>query len=50
MPHPSAAPKDGELKQLYVLACVQNGWGTRLLVTVLDWLGRDGARILWLGV
>ena len=51
LPHPEAAPADGELKRLYLLASHQgDGWGGRLFDTAIAWLERDGPRRLWIGV
>ncbi|MCK9490133.1 MAG: GNAT family N-acetyltransferase [Xanthomonadales bacterium] len=51
LPHPEVAPGDGELRRLYLLASHQGkGHGGRLMQTAMDWLLRDGPRVLWLGV
>lgn len=51
LPHPDVAPGDGELKRLYVVAGLQGGGhGTLLMKTVMEWLLRDGPRVLWIGV
>ena len=51
LPHPEAAPGDGELKRLYLLPSLHNGgWGGRLFQVALDWLQRDGPRTLWISV
>ena len=51
LPHPDVAADDGELKRLYLLNDVQNaGWGGRLFDAAIDWLRRDGARRIWIGV
>lgn len=51
LPHPDVAPRDGELKRLYLLPEIQNGgWGARLLDEALAWLERDGPRTLWISV
>lgn len=51
LPHPDVRPGDGEVKRLYLLQDRQNGgWGGQLFQTALDWLQRDGARTLWIGV
>ena len=50
LPHPDAAPGDGELKRIYVSRTAQGaGAGSRLLNVALDWLSRPG-RPLWIGV
>jgi len=50
LPHPDAAPDDGELKRIYVLQKAQGaGAGSHLLTTALDWLTKPG-RPLWIGV
>jgi len=50
LPHPDAAPGDGELKRIYVTRAAQGaGAGSRLLNAALDWLTRPG-RPLWIGV
>ena len=50
LPHPDAAPGDGELKRLYVTRAAQGvGAGSGLLAAALDWLSRPG-RPLWIGV
>lgn len=51
LPHPDAAPGDGEIQRLYILEGHQGGGhGTSLLNTALQWLERDGPRTLWIGV
>ena len=51
LPHPDAAPGDGEIKRLYLRQGWQNGGhGARLMDAAMDWLLRDGARTLWVGV
>ncbi len=51
LPHPDVADGDGELKRIYILKEAHNGgWGGKLFQTALDWLQRDGARTLWIGV
>jgi ribosomal protein S18 acetylase RimI-like enzyme len=51
LPHAEAAPGDGELKRLYLLATAQGGGiGARLFEQALDWLERDGPRTLWISV
>jgi ribosomal protein S18 acetylase RimI-like enzyme len=51
LPHPEAGDEDGELKRLYLRRSHQaGGLGGRLIATVFDWLQRDGARTLWIGV
>jgi len=51
LPHPDVAPGDGELRRLYVLNTMQGrGLGAHLMQAALDWLLKDGARTLWLGV
>ena len=50
LPHPDAAPGDGELKRIYVLPSAQGaGAGSLLMQAALDWLNRLG-RPLWIGV
>ena len=50
LPHPDAAPGDGELKRIYVLPSAQGaGAGSLLMTAALDWLNRLG-RPLWIGV
>ena len=50
LPHPEAAPGDGELKRIYVLPSAQGaGAGSLLMTAALDWLNRLG-RPLWIGV
>lgn len=50
LPHPDAAPGDGELKRIYVSRAAQGvGAGSRLLATALEWLNRLD-RPLWIGV
>ena len=51
LPHPDAAPGDGEIKRLYLRQGWQNGGhGARLMEAAMDWLLRDGPRTLWVGV
>jgi len=51
LPHPDAAPGDGEIKRLYLRQGWQNGGhGARLMDAAMDWLLRDGPRTLWVGV
>lgn len=51
LPHADVRPGDGELKRLYVLRDHQNGgWGGCLFAHAMEWLQRDGARTLWVGV
>ena len=51
LPHADATPDEGELKRLYLLPELHNsGWGSRLCQVVLDWLERDGPRMLWISV
>lgn len=51
LPHPAVAAGDGELKRLYLLADAQGGgFGSLLLDTAMDWLLRNGPRVLWVGV
>lgn len=51
LPHPAVAEGDGELKRLYLLARAQNGGlGARLMQAAMDWLERDGPRVIWIGV
>ena len=51
LPHADARPQHGELKRLYLLKEHQScGWGSRLFETALQWLERDGPRMLWIGV
>jgi len=50
LPHPDAAPGDGELKRIYVSQAAQGaGAGSLLLRVALDWLSKPG-RPLWIGV
>ena len=50
LPHPDAAPGDGELKRIYVSQVAQGlGAGSSLLKAALDWLTIPG-RPLWIGV
>lgn len=50
LPHPDAAPGDGELKRIYVVAEAQGlGAGSLLMSAVLDFLNRL-SRPLWIGV
>jgi diamine N-acetyltransferase len=50
LPHPKAAPGDGELKRIYVLPKAQGaGAGSLLMQAALDWLTHPG-RPLWIGV
>lgn len=51
LPHPDVKPGDGELHRIYVLKSHQGGGrGSLLLNTALEWLEKDGPRILWIGV
>lgn len=51
LPHPEAKNDDGEIKRIYLLSDFQNqGWGTRLFETALNWLISAGKSTLWLGV
>lgn len=51
LPHAAVADGDGELRRLYLLASHQGrGHGSRLMQAAMDWLLRDGPRVLWLGV
>jgi diamine N-acetyltransferase len=51
LPHPDVAPRDGELKRLYVSSNAQNGgWGGKLFRVALEWLERDGPRTVWISV
>lgn len=51
LPHAEVAPRDGELKRLYVLQGHQGGGsGSRLFDAAIQWLLRDGPRTLWIGV
>lgn len=48
LPHDEVARGDGELKRIYVLKSHQGGGrGSKLLNTVLEWLGQ---RRVWIGV
>ena len=50
LPHPDAAPGDGELKRIYVSRAAQGvGAGSKLLAVALDFLDRLN-RPLWIGV
>jgi diamine N-acetyltransferase len=50
LPHPEAAPGDGELKRIYVTSAAQGlGAGSQLMKATLDWLSRL-ERPLWIGV
>ena len=51
LPVPGLEPSAGEIRQLYLLATAQReGLGTRLLVTMLDWLAAQGYSPLYVGV
>jgi ribosomal protein S18 acetylase RimI-like enzyme len=51
LPHPDVAPRDGELKRLYVRKALQgSGTGSRLLAQALDWLEARGCKRIWIGV
>lgn len=51
LPHPDVQADHGELKRIYVLKDHQGGGrGSLLLNTALEWLEKDGARPLWIGV
>jgi len=51
LPHPEVSPECGELKRIYVTSDAQGGGlGSRLMITALEWLERDGPRRLWIGV
>lgn len=50
LPHPDAAPGDGELKRIYVATEAQGaGVGALMLEATLEWLNRL-ERPLWIGV
>ena len=50
LPHPDAAPGDGELKRIYVVQEAPGvGAGSRLMNAAMDWLDRLH-RPLWIGV
>ena len=50
LPHPDAAPGDGELKRIYVTKAAQGlGAGSKLMTAVLDFLNGLN-RPLWIGV
>ncbi len=50
LPHPDAAPGDGELKRIYVTRAAQGaGAGSKLMTAALDFLNGLG-RPLWIGV
>ncbi len=51
LPHVDVKPDDGEVKRLYIVQSHQgNGAGVELMQTAVDWLLREGPRVLWLGV
>ena len=51
LPHADVGSGDGELKRLYLLRSAQNGGvGVALLQVALDWLEREGPRMLWISV
>jgi GNAT superfamily N-acetyltransferase len=51
LPVPGLEPAAGEIRQLYFLARAQReGLGSRLLVTMLDWLAAQGHSPLYVGV
>jgi GNAT superfamily N-acetyltransferase len=51
LPVPGLESSAGEIRQLYLLATAQKeGLGTRLLVTMLDWLVAQGHSPLYVGV
>ena len=51
LPVPNIGKNAGEIRQLYLLAAVQRaGLGTRLLVTVMDWLTAQQHSPLYVGV
>ncbi|MDP2325899.1 MAG: GNAT family N-acetyltransferase [Gammaproteobacteria bacterium] len=51
LPVPNIEKAAGEIRQLYLLAAVQReGLGTRLLVTVLDWLTAQQHSPIYVGV
>jgi GNAT superfamily N-acetyltransferase len=51
LPVPGLEASAGEIRQLYLRASAQgDGLGTRLLVTMLEWLGAHGHTPLYVGV
>ncbi|MDH4023178.1 MAG: GNAT family N-acetyltransferase, partial [Gammaproteobacteria bacterium] len=51
LPVPDLENNAGEIRHLYLRATVQRGGlGTRLLVTMLDWLAAQGYSPLYVGV